>query len=246
MTSAGVDFTGHPDGPPARSTPGSRTERRGKIANVTRARRRGRPDEDGPDLGPLLPRQLGGAFYEESTGDAPFHVSRSESVTVPMMHQHSYREDLRLRRPRLVPGRVAALRQRRVRDGRVLAEEHRRARRPGGRAHTRSAGRHLAQTEETRGDPDQPASLPPANVAGPESGARDAGHLPCLRSLAGRLLGHQRQVERPLRLAPQRTTPISTSTRRGSRPRPPRNTSASTPSARTSRRSSSSTIRSST
>jgi serpin B len=30
-------------------------------------------------------------FHEESTTDAPFHVSRSETVTVPMMYQHSYR-----------------------------------------------------------------------------------------------------------------------------------------------------------
>ena len=30
-------------------------------------------------------------FHEESTSDAPFHVSRSETVSVPMMYQHSYR-----------------------------------------------------------------------------------------------------------------------------------------------------------
>ncbi len=49
---------------------------------------------------------------------------------------------------------------------------------------------------------------------------------------AGRLLGHQRQDERPLRPRRNARHLSSMSMRRGSRPRPPRNSSASTHSAR--------------
>jgi serine protease inhibitor len=85
-----VDFTGHPDQAARTINAWVADRTAGKIANVLS------PDAVSAPTRMILTSALyfrGNwveRFYDESTRDAPFHVSRSESVTVPMMHQQSY------------------------------------------------------------------------------------------------------------------------------------------------------------
>jgi serine protease inhibitor len=85
-----VDFTGHPDQAAGTINAWVADRTAGKLAGVLS------PDAVAAPTKIVLTSALyfrGNwveSFYDEATRDAPFHVSRSESVTVRMMQQHSY------------------------------------------------------------------------------------------------------------------------------------------------------------
>ncbi len=85
-----VDFNGDPDRAACRLNAWIAARTGGKIAGTLT------PEAVAPPTRMVLTSALyfrgdwGEPFRDEATKDAPFHVSRSETVTVPMMHQHSF------------------------------------------------------------------------------------------------------------------------------------------------------------
>jgi serpin B len=85
-----LDFTGYPD--EAAGAINAWVSRRtgGKITNVVGPGAVAAPTKLVLTSALYFRANWVERFYHEATGDVPFHVSRSESVTVPMMHQDSY------------------------------------------------------------------------------------------------------------------------------------------------------------
>ena len=85
-----VDFTGHPGRAAADINDWIAERTGGKIGEVLSADAVRPPTKMVLTSALYLRANWVESFHEESTRDAPFFVSPSETVTVPMMYQHSY------------------------------------------------------------------------------------------------------------------------------------------------------------
>ena len=85
-----VDFDGHPDGAARAINAWVSKRTAGKIAGAIRPEGVAAPTKLVLTSALYFRGNWGEGFYRPATKDEPFHVTRTRSVSVPMMHQHPY------------------------------------------------------------------------------------------------------------------------------------------------------------